>query len=125
MPVSGRIHQALPGPAEPDLPRHKAGAVWIPRWQVRFTWSTGTGQKGRGASWSPGCGTHHARRAGHIPRRRLHRAAFASVAIAEAAAADHHLVDSIVVLIQGVIVPPSKQSIPKGVELGEVYPQVC
>lgn len=124
MPICGRIHKALSGQAESDLPRHKAGTVWIPRWKVQSTWSTRTVQKGRGASCSPGCVTHHCQRAEHITRPRLHRNAFASMAIAEAAAPDHHLVESIVVLIKGVIVPPSKQSIPKGVELGEVYPQV-
>lgn len=47
------------------------------------------------------------------------------MAVAEAAAPDHHLVEGIVVLLQGVVVPPPEHSIPQGVELGEVYPQVC
>jgi len=44
------------------------------------------------------------------------------VAIAKAAASHNHLIDSVVVLLEGIAVPSSKQSIPKGVEFGKIDP---
>lgn len=52
----------------------------------------------------------------------LHRITVAGVPIAEAAAPHNHLVDSVVVLLEGVAVPSSKQSIPEGMEFSEIDP---
>lgn len=52
----------------------------------------------------------------------LHRSTLAGVAIAKAAAPYNHLIDSIVVLLEGITVPSSKQSIPKGVQFCKIDP---
>lgn len=90
-------------------------------------WHSAPGQwrKGRRANCSPGLITHHSRRAENISPHRLHRATFTSVAIAKTASPNHHLIQSIVVFIEGIIFPPSKQGVPKGMEFGKVYPQIC
>lgn len=69
--------------------------------------------------------TYHSRRAENVSPHFLHGAAFASVAVAKTAAPNHHVGQSVVVVIQRTVFPPSKQGVPQGVEFGEVDPQVC
>lgn len=66
--------------------------------------------------------THHPRLMENISPQILHRSTLAGVAIAKAAAPYNHLIDSIVVLLEGITVPSSKQSIPKGVEFCKIDP---
>lgn len=65
---------------------------------------------------------YHPRLMEGITPQVLHGITVAGVTIAKAAAPHNHLIDSVVVLLEGVTVPSSKQSIPEGVEFGEVDP---
>lgn len=98
---------------------------WSAHRESALHWAPGQWRKGRRANCSFRLVTHHSGRVEHISPHLLHWTALAGVAMAKTAAPDHHLMDSIVVFIKGIIWPPSKQSIPKGVEFGKVYPQVC
>lgn len=52
----------------------------------------------------------------------LYGITMAGMAIAKTVAPHNHLVDSIVVLLKGITVPSSKESIPKGMEFGKIDP---
>lgn len=66
--------------------------------------------------------THHPRLMENISPQILQGITLAGVAIAKAAAPHNHLIDSVVVLLEGITVPSSKQSIPKGVEFSKIDP---
>lgn len=58
----------------------------------------------------------------NISPQLLHRITLAGMAIAKAAAPHNHLIDSIVVLLEGITVSSSKKSITKGVEFSKIDP---
>lgn len=66
--------------------------------------------------------THHPRLMEDISPQILHGITLAGMAITKAAASHNHLIDSIIVLLEGIIVPSSKKSIPKGVEFSKIDP---
>lgn len=128
--ISGERTEGLPDglsdQVESNLPHTRLlFDSWSLHRESDLQWVPGQRRKVRRANCSFTLVTHHSRRAEHISPHILNWATFASVAIAKTAAPNHHLIYSIVVFIKGIILSLSKQSVPKSVKFGKVYPQVC
>lgn len=60
-----------------------------------------------------------------VPPASIYRHTLAGMAVAEAAASDHHVVDGIEIFVQRVSSASTQQSVAQREQTGEVYPNIC